>query len=103
MKYVTLLALILSSNAYAQGCFGPACTPPELPAPEYLLCLPEGCSEVTYSVGSRFTIAESTLPNGYSVMGWSGPCLQEVCPDVRNQAYTDLELNAKRANRAQRY
>lgn len=103
MKYITLLALILSSSAYAQGCFGPACTPPEQPEPEAWLCLPEGCQPVVYSEINRFTIAESFLPNGYPVLGWSGPCLQDVCADVKNQAFTDLELNAKRANRAQRY
>jgi hypothetical protein len=66
------------------------------------LCLPEGCNPVAYYEYGRFTVAESVLPNNYPVMGWSGPCFGE-CPDVRNQAFTDLEMNAKRANRAQRF
>ena len=110
MKYSFLLALILSAQASAQ-CFSPAhpddpCdgtpfTPPPISSPS-LLCLPEGCNPVSYTEINGFTVAESVLPNNYPVIGWSGPCF-DVCPDIRNQAFSDLEMNAKRANRAQRY
>jgi hypothetical protein len=105
MKYIALLALLLSAHANAQ-CFGPAGCNPDYAPPASgptLLCLPEGCNVVSYSEINHFTVAESVLPNGYPVMGWSGPCLSGDCPDIRNQAFADLELNAKRANRAQRF
>lgn len=75
--------------------------PPDSVA-EHTLCFQEACQPVTYQVVGPFTIATSALPNGYEVLGWSGPCDQPVCPDIRNQAFMDLTLNAKRANRAQR-
>lgn len=118
MKYLTLLALILSSSAYAGTCagpapcdyvpgpcFGPACVPvePVEPTGPAELCLPEGCSPVTYRWLDRFMTATSFLPNGYPVIGWSGACDAEVCPDIKNQAFSNLEWNAKVANRAQRY
>jgi hypothetical protein len=100
VKYLALIALIFAAHANAQ-CFGPGgCTEP---VTESLLCFPEGCSPVYYYEYNRFTVAESTLPNGFPTMGWSGPCLVDVCPDIKNQAFSDLEMNAKRANRAQRY
>ena len=69
------------------------------------LCLPQGCQSVSYVWIGDLVVAESRLANGYAVMGWSGPCLEPTqadCPDIFNQAFADLELNAKRANRAQR-
>lgn len=103
MKYSFLLALILSAQASAQ-CFGPGgCIEPEPIAGPSLLCLPEGCHPVNYTEINGFTVAESTLPNGWPVLGWSGPCTTGSCPDIRNQAFSDLEMNAKRANRAQRW
>lgn len=111
MKYLALLALIFAAHANAQTCAGPAPCGPQFglgggyaePVGPAELCLPEGCSPVSYETRDGFTLAFSFLPNGYPIMGWSGACDQPVCPDIRNQAFADLELNAKRANRAQRY
>lgn len=117
MKYIALLALILSSYANAQcfgpggcdyvppsePCFGPGGCVDPAPVGPAELCLPEGCQPVTYEEYQGFTLAFSFLVNGYPVMGWSGACDQPVCPDIKNQAFADLLTNAKRANRAQRY
>ena len=105
--YKTILAtalLALSINGIAQTpCFGPGpCGEPVEPTGPAELCLPEGCNPVIYSRLNGFALAESILPSGYPVIGWSGPCFDE-CPDLLNQAFTDLELNAKRANRAMRF
>ena len=37
------------------------------------LCFPAGCSPVVYEWSDTFRLAKSTLPNGYPMMGWSGP------------------------------
>lgn len=108
MKYLCLSALIFSSMAFAaEPCFGPGgCAPEPVvpdPAGPVFLCIPAGCNVVTYRNIDNFVIAVSQLPNGYPVIGWSGACLDADCPDIYNQAFSDLELNAKRANRAQRY
>ena len=88
------------------GCVGEPSVPPspDLSGPGEL-CLPEGCQPVVYSWLGTMVVAGSRLPNGYSVLGWAGPCLDsyQQCPDIFNQAFTDLRLNALRANRAQRY
>ena len=110
--------------AHAQSCpegffynscgFGPAvgCVPGcvALPAPPVessgpsSLCIREVCAPVVYSwIGSK-AVAESTLPNGYEVIGWSGPCFHEdrtQCPHIFGQAFLDLQINAARADRAQ--
>jgi hypothetical protein len=68
------------------------------------LCLPKGCSTITYFWVGAKVVAESRLPNGYEVLGWSGPCPSDdrsQCPDIFNQAFADLRMNALRANRAQ--
>lgn len=96
MKSLSLALILFSSAALAQPCFSPGPCDPEL-------CLPSGCVAVTYTTLDSFIIASAKLPNGYPVIGWSGPCLDAACPDLANQAFADLELNAKRANRAQRY
>ena len=90
------------------GCYGVAIPPQGVPDPVGTneLCLPQGCQSVSYVWVGDLVIAESRLPNGYSVMGWSGPCLaasRGECPDILNQAFSDLEMNAKRANRAQSF
>lgn len=103
-----ILALIvfLSSSALAQVCPGPGnCVPTEPTGPAEL-CLPEGCQPVRYAWFGNLVVAESALPNGYAVMGWSGPCLELTraqCPDIANQAFADLRTAALRAHRAQRY
>lgn len=86
---------------------GPSPVPPscEEPIPEDLsvLCFPEACNEVEYGWTGAFRIAKSKLPNGYEVLGWSGPCYSGACPEIDTQAYSDLWWNARQANRAQRY
>jgi hypothetical protein len=70
------------------------------------LCIKDACSPVTYFWVGAKAVASSWLPNGYEVLGWAGPCLNEdvsKCPDIFNQAFADLRTNALRANRAQGY
>lgn len=107
MKYTLLLALILSAQASAQ-CFSPA--PPDAdcsyhpPAPvgPSEVCV-EVCTPVSYSWVGTIAVAETTLPGGYQVVGWAGPCINGNCPDIFNQAHSDLRLNALRVNRAKRF
>jgi len=68
------------------------------------LCVSDACQFVRYVWIGNIVVAESQLANGYAVIGWSGPCLASTrgeCPDILNQAFSDLTMNAKRANRAQ--
>ena len=88
-------------------CVSPAlgCEDPQ-PMGPVELCLPEGCTLVSYSWLGDMALAGATLPNGYPVIGWSGPCLsadRAQCPNILMQAWTDLQLNALRANRAQSF
>lgn len=97
--------------------FGPgACTPGcvnVLPPPASVgpvgpesLCITSYCHPVSYSWVGNFAVAESSLANGYTVLGSSGPCLNEdrsLCPDIFNQAFSDMRLKALQANRAQQY
>lgn len=96
---VVLLSLVMLP-AYSQVCPGPSgCSPPTGPNE---LCLREHCSPVIYSPLGGIIIAESNV-DGYSVIGWAGPCLKSSfaeCPDILNQAFSDLEINAFRALRA---
>ncbi len=130
MRVLLLIGLLASSLASAQYCpegqifnscdgpqVGPGpCTPgcvaigvpPVItdPVAHGELCLPQGCQSVSYVWIGDLVVAESRLANGYAVMGWSGPCLSAnrgECPDILNQAFSDLEMNAKRANRAQSF
>lgn len=76
-----------------------------LPGPAEL-CLPEGCQPVMYSWTGDIVVAESQLMNGYSVLGWAGPCVHAdhaQCPDIFNQAFQDLQINSLRSNRAQSF
>jgi hypothetical protein len=110
-----VIALFFSLPTFAQ-CFGPGgCTwagpspTPPPPAPvdptgPTDLCIRDQCQPVFYSWLGRKVVAESTLPNGYEVMGWAGPCLNPIpgnCPDIFNQAHRDLLNNALIRNRAQ--
>jgi hypothetical protein len=85
------------------GCVALPEPPVELSGPP-VLCIREVCVPVVYSwVGSK-AVAESTLPNGYEVLGWSGPCFhadRTQCPFIFGQAFSDLQINAARADRAQ--
>ena len=131
MRVLLLSLLVLfSASAFSQSCpegqifnscdgpqFGPGpCTPgcvaigipPVItdPVAPGELCLPQGCQSVSYVWIGDLVVAESRLANGYAVMGWSGPCLANAkieCTDILNQAFADLTMNAKRANRAQSF
>lgn len=130
MRVLLLSLLVLfSASAFTQSCpegqifnscdgpqFGPGpCTPgcvsiiephpvvaePMGPAE---LCIADACQFVRYVWIGNIVVAESQLANNYAVIGWSGPCLaasRGECPDILNQAFADLTMNAKRANRAQ--
>jgi hypothetical protein len=76
--------------------------PPPPPAASRQLCFPSGCAPVRFTWLAKFVIAESVLPSGYPVMGWSGPCLTPTCPEIEEQAYQNLWWNARQANRAAR-
>lgn len=87
---------------------GPTVPPPAdvFPAGPAELCLgASGCFPVRYSPFGLFMIAESVLPNGYPTMGWAGPCFgpMNTCPDIGNQAWSDLRLNALRIHRGLRF
>lgn len=87
------------------GCVGSS-FPTDGPFGPSELCLQDSCSPVSYTWFGNLVVAESTLPNGYEVMGWSGPCLESTmaqCPDILNQAFSDLRTTALRAYRAQQY
>lgn len=79
----------------------PACIDPT-PASS-TLCFPDGCSPVTYEWSDTFRLAKSTLPNGYAMMGWSGPCISGDCSEIDQQAFYSLFWNARQANRAGRF
>jgi len=67
------------------------------------LCFPSGCSPVVYEWSDTFRLAKSTLPNGYPMMGWSGPCVSGDCPEIDQQAFGSLFWNARQAHRAERF
>jgi len=130
---LTLLALLsLAAPALAQTPPAPDCTwsdcagaqiggggctpgwvcpvlPPATPvlpvAPREVCYGDAGCQPVRYRTDGGFIIAESILPNGYRVIGWSGPCNGPLvtCPDLARQAWADLEINALRINRGLRH
>jgi len=110
MKSLVLALSLFASSAYAGTCAGPAfpCAdpPPTQPTGPADLCLPDGCTLVSYSWSGDFAVAQSALPNGYPVAGIIGPCLnpdRSQCPDIFNQAFAAMRVNALQANRAQRY
>ena len=130
MKKVFLGVLLAPMLAFAQTCptgqtwddcsapqFGPGgcvpgcrgesvVTPGTGPFGPSELCIHLVCSPVTYFWVGAKAVAESRLPNGYEVLGWSGPCLNEdrsQCPDILNQAFNDLRTNALRVYRAQSF
>jgi len=127
MKFL-LLVLLFPIAAFAGFCpegfryndcegpqFGPGpCTPgcyeipgytwEPVPAEQvYFLTFPTGRAPVRFTTLGQFVIAESALPSGYPVMGFSGPCLHPPCPEIREQAYQSLFWNARQANRAARF
>ncbi|MBK7107548.1 MAG: hypothetical protein IPH62_19965 [Ignavibacteriae bacterium] len=112
------IALLFSTVSFAQTCPGPVgCLEPVGPSE---ICLPWGCSPVTYlTVDSNFVIAISQLPINsgcetgfgpaptpsciyYKVMGWAGPCSGELhtCQNIKVQAYDDMRTNLLRINRS---
>ena len=107
MKTLLLTALLtLSTAAIADPCFGPGGCVPTGPTGPAQLCIANACTPVTYSWDGDFAVAQSVLPNGYPVAGIIGPCLypdRAQCPDIFNQAFAAMRINALQANRAQRY
>ena len=82
----------------------PGYTPDPVPAEQvYFLTFPDGRAPVRFTTLGPFVIAESVLPSGYPVMGFSGPCLTPPCGEIREQAFQSLWLNARQANRAARF
>ena len=111
MKTLALALSLFASSTYAGTCAGPAfgpggCPDSSAPTGPADLCLPDGCTRVSYSWSGDFAVAQSALPNGYPVAGMIGPCLnpdRSQCPDIFNQAFAAMRVNALQANRAQRY
>lgn len=79
---------------------------PEEPTGPVRLCIDGWCESVIYEWYKDFALATWTNPTGYPIMGWAGPCLEaqtSSCPDIFNQAFLDLRLNALRVHRGIRY
>jgi hypothetical protein len=86
------------------GCI--AAPTPVVPTGPAQLCIAGVCAPVVYGWKGDIATAESTAPSGYQVIGWAGPCGysdRSQCPDIFNQAFADLRLNALKAHRAQRF
>jgi hypothetical protein len=86
----------------------PLIPPPSAPpiARPLELCLgAAGCVPVSYRLDGAFVIAESALPNGYPVMGFAGPFFGSVeeSPGIWENAFQRLVVEARAANRAQRF
>ena len=129
MLLLVLSAPVWAQDACPVGqfwddCQGPAvggtgpCTPGCKPVPGFVppppavthpvgparLCFGDaGCKPVRYRFDGGFVLAESALPSGYRVLGWSGPCpgALSTCPGLGGQAYSDLRVQALRLHRAQ--
>jgi len=102
---VSALLVSMAANANCNQGFGPGGCVPESPAllGPAELCIID-CKPVQYTQFGLFALATSTLANGYTVLGWAGPCQLDnlsLCPDIYNQAFQDLYITAQRANRAQ--
>lgn len=102
---VSALLVSMAANANCNQGFGPGGCVPESPAllGPAELCIID-CKPVIYTQFGLFALATSSLGNGYSVLGWAGPCQLDnlsLCPDIYNQAFQDLYITAQRANRAQ--
>lgn len=125
-KTILVAALLVGSSAIAGECVdgqwvgtyaGPGSTPPDCtqevippdsgfttPVSGNALCFPDGCSAIAFTWVGLFRVAQSTLPNGYPVLGFSGPCLNyNGCDEIDVQAESSLFWNARQAHRAQRY
>lgn len=102
MKCALLALAFVPALSFGQICPGPGgCVPTEPTGPDEL-CFREQCAPVIYSQFGKIVIAESSVA-GYPVIGWAGPCLKPSlaeCPDILNQAFDDLRINALRALRA---
>jgi hypothetical protein len=119
MKRLLLcVAAILAPSMVFAGCIdgvwegtwaGPSPEPPscdvfvEPDTADNELCFPEGCSAISYSWDGALRSAKSTMPNGYQVFGWSGPCLTGDCPEIDKQAYSSLFWNSRQLYRYGRY
>jgi hypothetical protein len=119
--FIFFVFVVFSYVSFAQVCVGPSPVCPPIPGDEPVgpteLCLPWGCSPVTYvTVDTNFVVAISSLPTdaacgggfgpapscSYKVMGWAGPCagVMSTCPDIKNQAFADMQTNLLRINRS---
>lgn len=79
---------------------------PVVPTGPTQLCIAGVCAPVVYDWQGDIAVAKSAAPSGYQVIGWAGPCGysdRSQCPDIFNQAFADLRLNALKAHRAQRF
>ena len=79
---------------------------PVVPTGPAQLCIAGVCAPVVYGWKGDIATAESTAPSGYQVIGWAGPCGysdRSQCPDIFNQAFADMRLNALKAHRAQNF
>lgn len=132
MKSLILAAALLSTASFGAG-FGPAgdlcpdgqvydactgtsagpgpCIPGCIAAPigpigPAQLCIANVCAPVVYGWEGDIATAQSTAPSGYQVIGWSGPCgysNRSQCPDIFNQAFEDMRMNALKVHRAQNF
>lgn len=102
-KLILAVSLCLFSTiAFSQVCAGPGPCVPTEPVIPTELCIRDVCTPINYNQLDKIVIANSNI-NGYAIIGWAGPCLKETiqqCPDIFNQAVSDLYINATRALRA---
>lgn len=104
MKLIAVALLFSVSLSASAQCFGPGGCQPGLSYGPSKLCIDTACVPIEYYVFDRFVIAKAGLAvNGYSQLGWSGPCFDSdvlKCPGAWGQAAQDLEINLLRINRA---
>lgn len=123
MKQLILAVILAFTSSFAVSapvCFSPGCTDEEIYAyclddpdwsgcptmPTYPkeICFGTDCTPVSYAVAFEdFIVAQTTMSNGYAIVGWAGPCAGGVagCKALANQAFNDLQVNAIRTRRAQ--
>lgn len=100
-KLIFLFLCLIPFITFAQVCPGPGGCEPTTPFQPPKLCIRDVCTPVTYTQLDKIVIAQTSI-NGYNIIGWAGPCLQETvneCGDIFNQAFTDLYINTIRAIR----
>jgi hypothetical protein len=96
MRKLTFIALLFTATAGAQG-FMPA-----TPGGYEELCFEERCQPVRFTYlgtpeARYFVLADSQLPSGWPVMGYSGPCRwgdHDCRQKARAMALSHLRWNA---------